>query len=356
MDSINLIDITEKMDIDENRNKIILHNSLEEKESGMNFNFNMNLNQNSKINNLCDSKKIFDEENNNSDTWEDLSDSDQYENNIEINSIKNQENQDKKYIHIDLENPNKNLQKNNSKNYNMDNKSEIIQNSNKFKEIPKIGDFKIKNNNKNSNFINFSNLAEIQELKSILDTDFNRKDKVLIQSSFTGKDIYSLDNLNISNIDYIFKSEILRKLDLVNRTINKKLLNFLFNTENIREHFELCFAINFFKAGFSMDIFVKNILDVYKFGFIGDNFYLKNLLIEISSNSDLKKYNFFIKEYFDISQNTDKVNNYDTFIVKYKPKLPISIFFDDNINKYYSAIFNFIFNVKRMKESFKTIE
>lgn len=159
----------------------------------------------------------------------------------------------------------------------------------------------------------------------------------------------------IFNLDSLFITEILKRLDSVNKTMNKKLLNYLICKEKIKEHFELCFSIICFRAGFSMNLFVMNLLEISQKGMISDNFFLKNLLEDISSNSDLRKYKQLIKSFFFISINANRLDNFDTFIIKYKPNLPISIFYDELITQHYSAIFNFIFNIKRMNESFKTI-
>jgi len=214
--------------------------------------------------------------------------------------------------------------------------------------------------------LDFYNLEEINSLEIFMKENMDNQGRNLkandfiIHKNFNFNyfcfDLFDKTEKPINfSIDFIFKNNIIQRIKSINKTMNEKLLSYLINNEKIKEHFELCFAILFFRAGFSMNIFVTNLLHITQKGTISDNFFLKNLIQEISLNSDLKKFHNFIRDFFFISINKDMINNFDTFKIEYKPNLPISIFYDDTINTYYSTIFNYIFNIKRMNESFKLV-
>jgi len=213
-------------------------------------------------------------------------------------------------------------------------------------------------NKENKRNIDLTNLEEILILekfaKESKDMDNNNDKYTNTENIFS---IYIKDRNNFINfnLDHLLTNEIIQRIKSINKTMNEKLLAYLLNKEKIKDHFELCFAILFFRAGFSMNIFVNSLLEITEKGMISDNFFLKNLITEISINSDLKKFHIFIKNFFYLSINKDILNNFDTFKIEYKPNLPISIFFDGTVNTYYSAIFNYIFNIKRMNESFKLL-
>jgi hypothetical protein len=174
----------------------------------------------------------------------------------------------------------------------------------------------------------------------------------------------SLTNLSedfqIFNLDIIIKNLIHSKILHINKIINQKLLNFLFFQENLLHHFNLVFSIYLFKAGFSMNKFVIELDDFLQKGLKNDNFYLKSLLSELCTNSDLANYKSMIRDFTHLNFRENSgvyINNYhDILFMDYQPKLPVSIFFDSNVINCYNSIFNYMIKIKKTNFSIKNVE
>ena len=168
------------------------------------------------------------------------------------------------------------------------------------------------------------------------------------------------DSLKIYNINVIINHLFLNKINEMNKIMNSKFLNVLFDRLNVKLKFDLVFFIFLFKAGFSMN---KFIIELNNFIFnkvksentltMENNFFLKSLINELASTlgSDLYQFKNEIIENIHISFNDIKSfihhSNEDLINLNYKAPLPSSILFDEIIMTNYNSVFNFIVKLKR---------
>jgi len=168
------------------------------------------------------------------------------------------------------------------------------------------------------------------------------------------------DSLKIYNINVIINHLFLNKINEMNKIMNSKFLNVLFDRLNVKLKFDLVFFIFLFKAGFSMN---KFIIELNNFIFnkvksentltMENNFFLKSLINELASTlgSDLYQFKNEIIENIHISFNDIKSfihhSNEDLINLNYKAPLPSSILFDESIMINYNSVFNFIVKLKR---------
>lgn len=165
------------------------------------------------------------------------------------------------------------------------------------------------------------------------------------------------------NLDQMVKELILSRISIINQVINRKLLNFLMTQENITNHFDLLFGISFFKASFSMNKFIIELNEFLIQGFHIDKFYIKNLLVDLSANHEMKKYKNMINDYILVkfTENEKPIQQIltskeDFITIEYQPPLPINIFFDNSINSNYNLIFNFLIKLKLNCSSIRNID
>ena len=168
------------------------------------------------------------------------------------------------------------------------------------------------------------------------------------------------DSLRIYNINIIINHLFLNKINEMNKIMNSKFLNVLFDRLNVKLQFDLVFYIYLFKAGFSMNKFIieLNNFIVNKVNSentltMENNFFLKSLINELASTlgSDLYQFKKEIIENIHISFNDVKSfihhSNEDLINLVYKAPLPSSILFDEITMRNYNNVFNFIVKLKR---------
>ena len=197
-------------------------------------------------------------------------------------------------------------------------------------------------------------MKEIEALQQIINSEeerFLKKKKISdnIQSSFLTFDL-----------EHIIKNLIISRILSINQMVNKKLLSYLFDVEKLSDHFNVIFNFFLFRSGFSMNKFTMELNSYINSGVNFNNFFLMNLLNEISHNSDLISSRDKILKYVSINfkdANSAYLNFQDSFVVvEYQPKLPINIFFDNSINEGYNIIFNYLLRVKRASSMIKNAE
>jgi hypothetical protein len=171
--------------------------------------------------------------------------------------------------------------------------------------------------------------------------------------------VKSSESSTFFNIDHVMKDLVLNKILTINILINKKILGFLINEERLKDHFSLMFNLYLFKAGFSMNKFIHDFDNFLKRDdFEEDNFYLKSIISDISNNSDLVSFKDKIEKFVTINLKKDinktTLDLEDLVLMEYNPRLPISIFFDNSILKFYNGVFNYIILIKRLINTIKT--
>ena len=222
------------------------------------------------------------------------------------------------------------------------------------------------------------NDIEMEDLNIFENNIIKKKENILTQinplyNNLTNKDVTNIfntineisknrnkENIKIYNINVIINHLFLNKINEMNKIMNSKFLNVLFDRLNVKSKFDLVFFIFLFKAGFSMN---KFIIELNNFIFnkvksentltMENNFFLKSLINELASTlgTDLNQFKDEIVENIHISFNDVKSfihhSSEDLINLNYIAPLPTSILFDENVMKNYNSVFNFIVKLKR---------
>ena len=224
------------------------------------------------------------------------------------------------------------------------------------------------NNNKNNKFIKInSNVNDPLDNEGILsyksyflkengvfeeNQDFNKLSDFIKNPTNVVK--YPDTKNKIFKLDDILRKVIFKDIMDINKRINISLLRYFFDEEKLINHFKLTFNVFLFNAGFSMNMFIFELIQKT----VHENIILKEILDKIVINSDIALYKdlfqnlrFSYTEYFQSNKNKNLLNlnsfsNDDLLKVEYIPQWPINIFYDINVNSYYNAIFNFLLKIK----------
>ena len=165
-------------------------------------------------------------------------------------------------------------------------------------------------------------------------------------------------------MDDILRKIIFKDILDLNKRINISLLRYFFDDEKLLDHFKLTFNIFLFNAGFSMNMFIFELMKKT----VHENIILKEILDKLLINSDLSLcgdlfqfFRFSYTDHFKTSHNKsllnlNSFNNDDILKIDYIPLWPVNIFYDINVTSYYNAIFNFLLKIKIISSYVKEIE